>query len=100
MKQLTQQEIEAISGGIKDLSTLPLSIYEGARAAYSIGGKYSGSGGFIFGGLTQMLIAVAAPVVGGVTIGVQHLVTGREATQQYLNDLLDDVGPGKPGSTW
>ncbi|WP_034917884.1 hypothetical protein [Erwinia sp. 9145] len=101
MRDLSISELQYISGAgpitqpdFAYLDDLFLCMLDGMATGMAIGGKWGGAGGFIVGGISQLVGLIIPTIMGGALGLFSGLIIGKEATSQLLSDYRDKFGAG------
>lgn len=97
MRELNTMEMNAISGA-GDLTTnqriegAVWGFMDGLVTGVAIGGKVSGSGGFIAGAVNQLVSAIIGIVGGGLFGAIGGFMVGREDIGAVCHDYRETFG--------
>ncbi|QHM71149.1 hypothetical protein [Mixta intestinalis] len=99
MRELTQIESQQISGAVvasmdEALEGFIWGLGDGAMTGMSIAGKFGGAGGFIVGGIAQLVGYALTPFIGGIIGGIGGAIFGRDMIADTLAHYRESVGTG------
>lgn len=95
MKELTQHEVDLISGA--DIKGMIWGVMDGALTGIAIGGKWAGAGGIGFGAVAQLVGAIVGPIMGATASGIIGLMYGTETVAKFAAHYRETLGPGNVG---
>ncbi|MGC0787559.1 hypothetical protein WKH27_19620 [Pantoea agglomerans] len=92
MRTLSHEELNSVSGA--DLAGAFIGMLDGAATGMAIGGKWGTGGGWIVGGIAQLVGIIVPTIMGGVTGLIAGAATDTETVMGLMADYRATFGPG------
>ncbi|HDJ1449162.1 TPA: hypothetical protein PP069_000845 [Serratia rubidaea] len=89
MRELTNKELTDVSGGTLD--GMIWGIMDGIATGAGMV-KYATGGGWLAGGIAQLIGIVVAPAIGGIAAGLLGLLTDRQTVADYAAQYRESMG--------
>ena len=99
MRELNIIEMQVVSAAAGELTAdqrfegAVWGFFDGISTGVAVGGKVSGAGGLVIGGINQAVSAVIGVVCGALFGAVGGFMVGREAIAETWHDYRATFGP-------
>ncbi|ORM54449.1 hypothetical protein HA41_05530 [Pantoea conspicua] len=92
MRTLSHEELNSVSGA--DMAGALFGMMDGAATGMAIGGKWGTGGGWIIGGISQLVGIIVSPIMGGLLGLVVGAATDVDTVRELIADYRTIFGPG------